>query len=366
MLALMLGILIVTALTLQSKAQPPDEKVLNIYNWSEYIGDDTIQNFEKETGIKVHYDNYDSNEMLYVKLLLGRSGYDIVVPSANWANMQIAARLLKKIDKSKLPNLANLDPAIEAKLATLDPGNDYLVPWLWGYTSVAINTGKVKTALGNLPLPDNPWDLVFDPKYVSRLQSCGVSFLDTPSEILPPALAYVGKHPFSNIAADYDLAEHMLQKIRPYVTLFSTTGYINDMANGELCVAIGWSGDMNKARRMAIALKNGNDIVTLIPKKGSVLSYEAMAIPVDAPHPENALLWMNYIMRPEVQAGLTNKVSYASPNLASRKFIRKELLDDRTLFLQESDLQNMTSIQPLNSSIRHVATRVFTKFKAGL
>jgi len=347
-------------------AHAAEEKVLNVYNWSEYIGDDTIQNFEKETGIKVHYDNYDSNEMLYVKLLLGRSGYDIVVPSANWANMEIAAGLLKIVDKSKLPNLANLDPAIQSKLAGLDPGNAHLVPWLWGYTSVAINTGKVKAALGNLPMPDNPWDLVFDVRYVSKLKSCGVSFLDTPSEVLPPALAYVGKHPFSNTASDYELAQRMLQKIRPYVTLFSTTGYINDMANGELCVAISWSGDMNKARRMAIALKNGNDIVTLIPKRGSVLSYEAMAIPVDAPHPDNALLWMNYILRAEVQAGLTNKVSFASPNLASRKYIRKELLEDKTLFLPESDLQNMTSIEPLTSSIRHVATRVYTKFKSGI
>jgi putrescine transport system substrate-binding protein len=304
--------------------------------------------------------------MLYVKLLLGRSGYDIVVPSANWANMEIGAGLLKKIDKSKLPNLVNLDPSIVTRLARLDPGNEHLVPWLWGYTSVAINTGKVKAALGDLPMPANPWDLVFDVKYVARLKSCGVSFLDTPSEVLPPALAYVGKYPFSNTASDYDLAERMLQKIRPYVTLFSTTGYINDMANGELCVAIAWSGDMNKARRQAIALKNGNDIVTLIPKRGSVLSYEAMAIPIDAPHPENALLWMNYILRAQVQAEITNKVSFASPNLASRKFIRKELLEDKTLFLPDADRQNMTTVEPLNSSTRHVANRVYTKFKAGI
>jgi len=367
-LILMWSTLVMNLLTLHvgMAAAAPEEKVLNVFNWSEYIGTDTIGNFEKEYGIKVHYDNFDSNEILHAKLALRKTGYDIVVPSANWANMQIKGGLLKKIDKSKLPNLANLDPAIESQLAKLDPGNDYLVPWLWGYTTVGINAAKVKAALGNMPLPDNPWDLVFDVKYVSKLKSCGVSFLDAPSEILPPALAYVGKNPFSNTPSDYAEAEHLLLNIRSSVTLFSTTGYINDLANGGICVAIGWSGDINVARRRAIAAKNGNDIVTLLPKKGAVLSYETMAIPVDAPHPENALLWMNYIMRPEVQAGLTNKVSYASPNLASRKFIKKDLLDDKTLFLSESDIKNMTTIQVLEPEARRMATRVYSKFKSGL
>ncbi len=354
------------ALQVEAATVAPEEKILNVYNWSEYIGSDTISNFEKEYGIKVHYDNFDSNEILHAKLALRKTGYDIVVPSANWASMQIKGGLLKKIDKSRLPNLSNLDPAIESQLAKLDPGNDYLVPWLWGYTTVGINAAEVRAALGKLPMPDNPWDLVFDEKYVSKLKSCGVSFLDAPSEILPPALSYVGKNPFSNTPSDYALAEQLLLKIRSYVTLFSTTGYINDLANGAICVAIGWSGDINVARRRAIAAKNGHEIVTLLPRKGAVLSYEAMAIPVDAPHPENALLWMNYIMRPEVQAGLTNKVSYASPNLASRKFIRKELLEDKTLFLSDADIKNMVTIQVLEPETKRLATRVYSKFKSGL
>ncbi|WP_371868644.1 polyamine ABC transporter substrate-binding protein [Pseudoduganella ginsengisoli] len=342
-----------------------EEKVLHVFNFAEFIADDTIRNFEKETGIKVVYDTYDSNEILHAKLTVGKTGYDIVVPAAHWGQMQIQAGLLRKVDKSKLPNLANLDPMIQSQLAKLDPGNGYLVPWLWGFTTVSINTGKVKAALGDLPMPDNPWDLVFDPKYASRLKSCGVSFLDAPSDILPAALAYIGKDPFSQNPSDYQEAGRMLNKVRPYITLFSTLGYIGDMTNGSLCAAIAWSGDMNVARRRAIEAKNGNDIVTLVPKTGGVLFFDTMAIPADAPHPENAQLWMNYIMRPEVQANLTNKVFYASPNAASRKYIKPELNADHTIFLSEADMKNMVAPKALNVDMRRIATRVFQQFKTG-
>ncbi|MCX7219222.1 MAG: extracellular solute-binding protein, partial [Burkholderiales bacterium] len=178
-------------------AQAQEEKVLNIYNWSDYIAEDTIKNFEKETGIKVRYDLFDTNEILHAKLVAGKTGYDIVVPSSNWANLQIQGGLLMKLDKTKLPNIANLDPAIQLALSKLDPNNDHVIDWLWGYTTVGINVAKVKAALGDLPMPANSWDLVFDPKYISKLKSCGVSFLDAPSEILPPAMQYLGKNPFS-------------------------------------------------------------------------------------------------------------------------------------------------------------------------
>jgi putrescine transport system substrate-binding protein len=346
-------------------AMAAEEKILNLFNWSDFIADDTIKNFEKETGIKVHLDTYDSNEILHAKLSLKSTGYDIVIPAAHWGNIQIKAGLLRKIDKSKLPNLANLDPAIEAQLAKLDPGNEYLVPWLWGYTTVGINTAKVKTALGNLPMPANPWDLVFDARYASKLKSCGVSFLDAPSDIFPPALAYIGKDPFSTNKADYAEAGAMLAKVRPYITLFSTTSYVADMTNGSLCAAIAWSGDMNLARRDAIEAKNGNNIAVLIPKTGGVLFFDTMAIPADAPHPENALLWMNYIMRPEVQANLTNKVRYANPNAASRKFILKELSQDKTIFLSDDDMKNMVAPKVLSTDLRRTETRAFVQFKSG-
>ncbi|MFZ6845029.1 extracellular solute-binding protein [Undibacterium sp. RuTC16W] len=346
-------------------AMASEEKVLNLFNWSDFIADDTIKNFEKETGIKVHLDTYDSNEILHAKLTLGSTGYDVVIPAAHWGNMQIQAGLIRKIDKRKLPNLANLDPVIQEQLAKLDPDNQYLVPWLWGYTTVGINTAKVKAALGTLPMPVNPWELVFNPVYASKLKSCGISFLDTPSDILPPALAYIGKDPFSTNKADYLEAGRMLAKIRPYVTLFSTTSYVSDMTNGALCASIAWSGDMNLSQRDAKEAKNGNNIVALIPKTGGVLFFDVMAIPADAPHPENAHLWMNYIMRPEVQANLTNKVRYANPNAASRKFILKELSQDKTIFLTDADMKNMVAPKLMSIDLRRTATRVFIHFKSG-
>src|SRR5471030_443248 len=254
----------------QVAAQAPEEKVLNIYNWSDYIADDTVKNFEKETGIKVRYDVFDNNEILNSKLVAGKSGYDIVVPTAQWARLQIDGKLLRKLDKSKIPNLANLDPS-----------NEYLVDWLWGYTTVGINVAKVKAALGAMPMPDNAWDLIFNPKYAAKLKSCGVSFLDSPSEVLPAALMYLGKPAYSKAPADYADAGKLLQAIRPYVTLFSSSGYINDMANGAVCVALGWSGDINIARQRAIDAKNGNVIEVLVPKTSAALVFDTMAIPAD-------------------------------------------------------------------------------------
>jgi putrescine transport system substrate-binding protein len=355
----------VTAMML-SPVQAQEEKVLNIYNWSDYIAEDTIKNFEKETGIKVRYDLFDTNEILHAKLVAGKTGYDIVVPSANWANLQIQGGLLMKLDKSKLPNLANLDPVIQASLAKLDPNNEHVVDWLWGFTTVGINVQKVKAALGDLPMPANAWDLVFDPKYISKLKSCGVSFLDSPSEILPPAMQYIGKNPFSKTAADYQEAGRLLQKIRPYVSLFSSSGYINDMANGSICVALGWSGDINIARQRAIDAKNGNDIQALIPSTSATMFFDVMAIPADAPHPNNAHLWINYIMRPEVHASLTNKVFYANPNLAATKFVKKEIAENKTVYLSDADKKKMISPEAVNSDIRRLMTRIYTQFKTGM
>ncbi|NYE60850.1 putrescine transport system substrate-binding protein [Duganella sp. 1224] len=347
-------------------AAAQEEKVLNIYNWSDYIAEDTVKNFEKETGIKVRYDLFDNNEILNSKLVAGKSGYDIVVPTAQWARLQIDAKQLRKLDKSKLPNLKNLDPAIQAKLANIDPGNDYLVDWLWGYTTVGINVNKVKAALGGMPLPDNAWELVFNPKYASKLKSCGVSFLDSPSEVLPAALIYAGKPAFSKNAADYAEAGKVLQAIRPYVTLFSSSGYINDLANGGVCVALGWSGDINIARQRAIDAKNGNVIEVLVPKTSAALVFDTMAIPADAPHPNNAHLWINYILRPEVHASLTNKVFYANPNAASVKFVRKDIAGNKTVFLSDDDKKRMTPPEAVPADIRRNITRIYTKFKTGV
>jgi putrescine transport system substrate-binding protein len=249
-----------------------EEKVLNVYNWSDYIAEDTIRNFEKETGIKVRYDNFDNNEILHAKLVAGKTGYDIVMPSSNWAKLQADGGLLRKLDKAQLPNLKNLDPAVQAQLARLDPGNDYMVNWLWGFTTVGINVDKVKAALGSTPMPDNVWDLVFKPEYISKIKSCGVSYLDSATEVVPAVLHYLGKPPYSKNPSDYSAAASVLKSVRPHVTLFSSSGYINDMANGSICLALGWSGDINIARQRAIDGKTGQNIQALIPKTAACCS----------------------------------------------------------------------------------------------
>jgi putrescine transport system substrate-binding protein len=349
-----------------TSAQAQEEKVLNIYNWSDYIAEDTIQNFEKETGIKVRYDTFDNNEIVHAKLVAGKTGYDIVVPSSGWAKLQMEGGLLRKLDKAQLPNLKNLDPDIQSQIASLDPGNQYLVNWLWGYTTIGINTAKVKAALGAEPMPANVWELFFNPKYVSKLKSCGVSVLDSASEVLPPALHYLGKDPFSKNAADYQEASALLKSVRPYVTLFSSSGYINDMASGSICLALGWNGDINIARRRAIEGKTGQDIVALIPKTGGVLFFDMMAIPTDAPHPKNAQLFMNYIMRPEVDAALTNKVFYANPNKESRKFIKPDIAQNPSVFPTSAEMATMIPPKALTNDLRRLMTRVYTSFKTGL
>lgn len=343
-----------------------EEKVLNIYNWGDYIAEDTIKNFEKETGIKVRYDLFDSNEALHAKLVAGKTGYDIVVPGSHFAKMQIEAGLLQKLDKTKIPNLANLDPAIQAQLAKVDPGNNYLVDWMWGYTTVGINMDKVKAALGTMPLPDNAWDLVFKPEYISKLKSCGVSFLDTPSEILPLALKYIGKDPRSKNADDYKAVAGLLKSVRPYVTRFSGSGsdYIDQMAKGQLCAVIGWSGDIMIAKDKSQKAKKPQNLEVLLPKTGGLLFFDTMAIPKDAPHPQNAHKWINYILKPEVHASLTNKVFYANPNKASLKFVNPLLAKDPAVFPNEAALSKMIPPATPDQATLRLITRTFTNFKA--
>ncbi len=359
---LLAGLSGLASLTSAPAAEP---KVLNIYNWSDYIADDTIKNFEKETGIKVNYDNYDNNEVLHAKLVAGKTGYDIVVPGAHFAKAQIEGGLLQKLDRSKLTHWGNLDKGLLEQLAKVDPGNEHLVDWLWGYIAVGINTTKVKAALGDLPMPDNAWSLVFDPRYASKLKSCGINVLDSASEVLPIAMLYAGKPPFSKEKADYDEAAKVLKAARPYITRFSSSGYINDLAAGSVCVVMGYSGDINIARARAIEAKSKFEILALVPKGGSTLFFDTMAIPKDAKNVENAHLFINYILRPEVHASLTNKVFYANPNAASLKFVKPDVAQNTTIFLSDADKKIMTAPDSVPQPIRRVQTRVVTAFKAG-
>jgi len=347
-------------------AAQEEEKVLNVYNWSDYIAEDTLKTFEKETGIKVRYDNFDNNEIVHAKLVAGKTGYDVVVPSSYWAKIQADGGLLMKLDKAKIPNLKHLDPSLQEQLAKLDPGNQFQVNWLWGYTTVGINVDKVKAALGTTPMPDNVWDLVFKPEYISKLKSCGVSFLDSATEVIPAALHYLGKPAYSKSQADYAGVGPLLKSIRPHVTLFSSSGYINDMANGSICLALGWSGDINIARQRAIDGKTGQKIEALIPKTGGVLFFDVMVIPADAPHPGNAHKFIDFILRPEVHASLTNKVFYANPNLASKKFIKPEVAGNPSVFPGADDMKKMQAPDALSNDIRRTMTRLYTSFKTGL
>ncbi len=343
-----------------------EEKVLNIYNWSDYLAEDTISNFEKETGIKVRYDIFDSNEILHAKMVAKKTGYDIVVPSSNWGAMQIAGGLLQKLDKSKIPNLKNLDPTVLAQMAKLDPGNEYLVDWLWSYTTVGINVDKVKAALGDMPMPENTWDLVFNPKYTSKLKSCGISMLDAPSEVFPIALRYVGKPEFSADAADYQLAFEMLKKVRPDIKRFNSGGQIEDLASGNICVALGWAGDFNLARKRSIENKTEQNIEALITKMGGYMFMDTMAIPADAKHVDNAHKFINYILRGEVHAGLTNAVTYANPNKAATEFVEPEIRNNKSIYLSDADVANLIPPGNVDNNIRRTETRLFTRFKTGL
>jgi putrescine transport system substrate-binding protein len=343
-----------------------EEKVLNIYNWSDYIGDDVLKKFEAETGIKVRYDNFDNNEIVHAKLVAGKTGYDIIVPSSNWAKLQIDGGLLAKLDKRQIPNLKNLDPAVQAQLAKMDPGNDYLVNWLWGFTTVGINVDKVKAALGGTPMPANVWELVFKPEYISKVKSCGVSFLDSATEVIPAVLHYLGKPSFSKNPADYTLAANTLKAIRPHVTLFSSSGYINDMASGSVCVALGWSGDINIAKQRAIDGKTGQNIQALIPANGGLLFFDTMVIPADAARPGNAHKFINFMLRPEIAAANTNKVFYPNPVPESKKHIRADVANNPTVFLPAADLAKMVAPDALNNDLRRLMTRTYTSFKTGL
>lgn len=357
---LALGLLVLSAL--QARA----EGKLNMYNWSDYISDSTVPNFEKEFGVKMRYDTYNSNEVLHAKLVAGKTGYDIVVPSSNWATLQLRGGLLTKLDMSKIPNAKYLDPAVMAQLVKLDPGNQHLIPWFWGYTTIGINVGQVKKALGDLPMPDDAWALVFDPKYASRVKSCGVSMLDSGQDIMEAMMVYLGIPVASNNTADYQRAWTELQKIRPYVTLFSSSGYINDLAGGSLCVSLGWSSDMNIAAQRARDAKAGTTVQVLIPSKGGVLFYDTVAIPADAANVENAYKFINYRLRPEVSANDTNQVFYPSPVVGNEKLIKPDVANNKTIYLGKEDMARMHAPRTYNNDQRRLVTRSYTSFKTGI
>ena len=355
------------ALVAGNWAHAQTEKVLNVYNWAEYIGDNTVKDFEAETGIKVIYDNFDSNETLLAKMIAGKTGYDIIIPSSDFGRIMVEGGVVQKIDRTKLTNWNNLDQQVLKLMSKLDPGNQYMVPWLGSTVAVGYNVEKVKAALGSEPIPQNPFELVFNPKYTSKLKKCGISMLDSASDVFPSALMYIGRKAYSNTPSDYTEAFNMLQQVRQDIALFSYNGYISDIASGNICVALGYGGDFNNANRQAKAHGKGVVIEAPLPPNGVQFGFESMMIPVDAPHPENALLWINFILKAKVQAEITNKVMFTSPNLAARQFITADVLANQIAFPPGDYIATKAQFYELRrNDIRRIITRFFTKFKTGL
>ncbi len=354
----------IAALSLVSSAEA-QEKVLNVYNWSDYIGEDTVKNFEAQAGIKVRYDVYDSNEVLEAKLSAGHSGYDIVVPSASpFLARQIKAKTHLKLDKSKLPNYGNLDKEILQRAEAADPGNQYGIPYLWGTTGLGYNVAKVKAALGD-KAPTDSLALIFDPENAKKLASCGISTLDTAQEVVPAALAYLGKDPLSRDPKDLQAAVEVLQKIRPYIRKFHSSQYINDLANGDLCLSLGWSGDVVQAKNRAGEAKNRIELAYSIPKEGAMMWIDMLAIPADAPHPENAYKFLDYMLRPEVAAEISNTVAYANPNALATDLVNEEIRNDPGIYPSAEVKKRLYFDTPVTAEYERLRTRAWTRVKTG-
>ena len=342
-----------------------EEKRLHIYNWSDYIAADTIPNFTKETGIEVTYDVYDGNEVLEAKLLAGHSGYDIVVPSASpYMARQIAAGAYRTLDKARLPNLKNLDPQIVARAATADPGNAHGVPYLWSVTGIGYNTAQLDRALAEAA-PRDSLALLFDPAYAQKLAPCGIALLDTPQEVVPAALAYLGRDPKSHTEADLADAIALIDQLRPYVRKFHSSQYINDLATGDLCIALGYSGDVIQARNRAREAESPVEIAFRVPREGAQMSIDMLGIPADAPHPENAHAFINYILRPDIMAAITNAVSYPNPNLAATQLVAPEIRDDPGIYPPEPLKQLLYIDLPAPRTYERARTRAWTRMKSG-
>ena len=337
------------------------DRTLNIYNWSDYIAENTIADFEKETGIKVQYDVFDSNEVLEAKLLAGNTGYDIVVPSASFVARQIKAGIFQTLNRKKLPNYKNLDRDVMMILADYDAGNEHVVPWMWGTTGIGYNASMLKKRLPGVN--PNSWDILFKPENISKLKDCGVAILDTPTEVFPIALRYLGLRTDSQDKESLAQIEKLFVRIRPSIRYFHSSQYINDLANGELCLVLGWSGDVLIARRRAAEARNRQEIEYVIPKEGSLMWIDTLAIPKDAPHRENAYKFLNYVMQANVAASVTNHVNYANGNTASLPYVKPEIVNDKSIYPSEQAKEKLFSNVVYTPTYERLMTRTWTRIK---
>ncbi len=337
---------------------------VRVYNWSDYIDESLLTKFEEETGIDLIYDVFDSNEVLETKMLAGSSGYDVVVPSGTFLQRQISAGAFQKLDKSKLPNLENMWDVINERVSKYDPGNEYAINYMWGTTGIGVNVDKVKEVLGE-DAPVNSLALVFDPANMEKLAACGVHFLDAPAEIIPAALNYIGENPDAQDAETIQKAEPVLTAIAPYVQKFHSSEYINALANGDICVAVGWSGDILQARDRAAEADNGVTIEYNAPKEGALMWFDNMAIPADAPNPDGAHKFLNFIMDAQNMAAASNYVYYANGNLASQEFLVEDVIGDTAIYPDAETLEKLYTTSPYDAKTQRVVTRLWTKVKSG-
>jgi putrescine transport system substrate-binding protein len=351
------------ALALVSGAALAQGKVVNVYNWSDYIDEEILAEFEAETGIKVVYDVFDSNDILETKLLAGSSGYDVVVPSGGFLQRQIQAGVFRKLDKGKLSNLGNMWDKIAERTAQYDPGNEYSVNYMWGTTGIGYNVDAVKERLG-IDAVDS-WSVIFDPDKISKFTDCGVHILDAADEMIPAALNYLGHDPTSQDKALIEEAGALLETIRPHVTSFNSSAYINALADGDACLAVGWSGDVLQARDRAVEADNNVNVEYAIPAEGALMWFDQMAIPADAPHPDNALLFIDYIMRAEVAAKASNYVYFANGNLASQPMLNEDVIGDPAIYPTEETVQNLYVTTPYGPGVQRTVTRLWTRIKTG-
>ncbi len=357
-LAATLGAVSVTVAAAQSA------RVVNVYNWSDYIDPQVLAQFSKDTGIRVQYDTFDSNDTLETKLLAGKSGYDVVVPTAYFLERQIKAGVFQKLDKSKLENLANVWPDIAKRLAVYDPGNQYAVNYMWGTTGIGYNVKAMRERLGPQAKIDS-WDVVFKPENLAKFKDCGVHMLDSSDDIMPAALHYLGLNPNSTEPKELERTADLMMKIRPNVRKFHSSEYLNALAGGEICLVVGWSGDIKQAQKRAAEAKNGVEIGYAIPKEGAQMFFDNLAIPKDAVHVAEAHAFIDYLLKPEVAAKNSNLVAYANGNLASQKFIDKAVLDDPSVYPDADTMTRLYTVGARDQKSQRVLNRLWTKVKTG-
>ncbi len=347
-----------------AKAKGGGEKVVNVINWSDYIAEDTNPNFESASGIKVVYDVFDSNEVLETKLLAGSSGYDVVVPSSDFLGRQIMAGVFHPLDKSKIPNYANLDPTVMKRLENLDPGNKYGIPYMIGTTGIGYNVDKVKAAFGSTDIAGS-FDLIFKPENIAKLKDCGVTVLDAPIDIIKIALYYQGEDPNSEDPKVIEKAVPLLKAIRPYITTFHSSSYIDALASGDTCLVLGWSGDIIQARNRAAEAGNGVKIAYSLPKEGAPQWFDMLAIPKDAKHVEEAYAYINNLLDPKVMAANTNFISYPNAVPTSKPMIQPEILNDPMLYPPADVAAKLWTFKVVPPKVAEQYTRIWTDLKTG-